>query len=162
MKNYRKELYFFVFVLLLSFNHLQAQSSEKDKRTISGYVKDSKNGEKLIGVNVYIKGTTIGTTTNEYGFYSITLAKGTYDLVASYIGYMPLVKPIDLSEGNAKMDFEIVEQDIQLQEVVVKAEAEDQNVKSIEMSTTKLDIKTIQKIPAFLGEVDIIRSIQLL
>jgi hypothetical protein len=162
MKNYRKVFYFLTLLFLLSFHFVQAQSPEKDKRTVSGYVKDSKNGEKLIGVNVYIKGTTIGTTTNEYGFYSITTTNGKYELVASYIGYTPISKEIDLTNGNVKMDFEIVEQDIQLQEVVVKAEAEDQNVKSIEMSTTKLDIKTIQKIPAFLGEVDVIRSIQLL
>ncbi|GAB4470326.1 MAG: TonB-dependent receptor [Thermoflexibacter sp.] len=160
MKNYFRLIYFFIFINHFSINYLQAQQTEKS--TVSGYVKDSKNGEKLIGVNVYIKGTTTGTTTNEYGFYSLTLPKGKYELVASYIGYSPLIKEIDLSAGNVKMDFEIVEQDIQLQEVVVKAEADDQNVKGIEMSVNKLDIKTIQKIPAFLGEVDVIRSIQLL
>ncbi|SFE85578.1 TonB-dependent receptor [Thermoflexibacter ruber] len=160
MKNYFRLIYFFIFINQFSINHLQAQQTEKS--TASGYVKDSKNGEKLIGVNVYIKGTTTGTTTNEYGFYSLTLPKGKYELVASYIGYSPLIKEIDLSAGNVKMDFEIVEQDIQLQEVVVKAEADDQNIKGIEMSVNKLDIKTIQKIPAFLGEVDVIRSIQLL
>jgi hypothetical protein len=151
--------YFLILFIGLSINYLHAQ--QVDKGTVSGYIKDNKNGEKLIGVNVYIKGTTIGTTTNEYGFYSLTLAKGKYELVASYIGYLSVTKELDLS-ANTKIDFEIAEQDIQLQEVVVKAEAEDQNVKNIEMSTNKLDIKTIQKIPAFLGEVDIIRSIQLL
>lgn len=152
-------VYFLILSISLSINHLHAQQAEKS--TVSGYVKDSKNGEKLIGVNVYIKGTTIGTTTNEYGFYSLTLAKGKYELIASYIGYLSVTKELDLST-NTKIDFEIAEQDIQLQEVVVKAEAEDQNVKNIEMSTNKLDIKAIQKIPAFLGEVDVIRSIQLL
>lgn len=160
MKNYFRSTYFFIFINCFLINYLQAQQAEKN--TASGYVKDSKNGEKLIGVNVYVKGTTMGTTTNEYGFYSLTLPKGKYELVASYIGYSPLIKEIDLSAGNVKMDFEIAEQDIQLQEVVVKAEADDQNVKGIEMSVNKLDIKTIQKIPAFLGEVDVIRSIQLL
>ncbi len=160
MKNYFRLLYFLIFINYLPINYLQAQQPEKS--TASGYVKDSKNGEKLIGVNVYVKGTTTGTSTNEYGFYSLTLPKGKYELVASYIGYTPLTKEIDLRAGNVKMDFEIGEQDIQLQEVVVKAEADDQNVKGIEMSVNKLDIKTIQKIPAFLGEVDVIRSIQLL
>ncbi len=160
MKNYRKVFYFLISIILLSINGLKAQQTVK--HTVSGYVKDSKNGEKLIGVNVYIKGTTIGTTTNEYGFYSLTLASGKYDLVASYIGYTSIIKSIDLSTSNTKVDFEIVEEDVQLQEVVVKAEADDQNVKSIEMSVNKLDIKTIQKIPAFLGEIDVIRSIQLL
>ncbi len=160
MKNYFRLLYFLIFINYLPIDYLQAQQSEKS--TASGYVKDSKNGEKLIGVNVYVKGTTTGTSTNEYGFYSLTLPKGKYELVASYIGYTPLIKEIDLRAGNVKIDFEISEQDIQLQEVVVKAEADDQNVKGIEMSVNKLDIKTIQKIPAFLGEVDVIRSIQLL
>jgi hypothetical protein len=160
MKNYFRLLYFLIFINYLPIDYLQAQQPEKS--TASGYVKDSKNGEKLIGVNVYVKGTTTGTSTNEYGFYSLTLPKGKYELVASYIGYTPLIKEIDLRAGNVKIDFEISEQDIQLQEVVVKAEADDQNVKGIEMSVNKLDIKTIQKIPAFLGEVDVIRSIQLL
>lgn len=151
--------YFLISFVFLPFGYLKAQQAEKN--TVSGYVKDSKNGENLIGVNVYIKGTTIGTTTNEYGFFSLTMAKGKYELIASYIGYLPMTKEIDLN-ANVKVNFEIVEQDIQLQEVVVKAEAEDQNVKAIEMSTNKLEIKTILKIPAFLGEVDIIRSIQLL
>ncbi len=160
MKNYFGLIYFLIFINYLPVGYLQAQQPEKS--TASGYVKDSKNGEKLIGVNVYVKGTTTGTSTNEYGFYSLTLPKGKYELVASYIGYTPLTKEIDLRAGNIKMDFEISEQDIQLREVVVKAEADDQNVKGIEMSVNKLDIKTIQKIPAFLGEVDVIRSIQLL
>jgi len=160
MKNYFRLLYFLIFINYLPIDYLQAQQPEKS--IASGYVKDSKNGEKLIGVNVYVKGTTTGTSTNEYGFYSLTLPKGKYELVASYIGYTPLIKEIDLRAGNVKIDFEISEQDIQLQEVVVKAEADDQNVKGIEMSVNKLDIKTIQKIPAFLGEVDVIRSIQLL
>ncbi|MCS7017756.1 MAG: carboxypeptidase-like regulatory domain-containing protein [Cytophagales bacterium] len=137
--------------------HVHAQ----EKYTLSGYVRDSKSGETLIGVNIAVKGTAIGTTTNPYGFYSLTLPKGTYQIVYSFIGYQQVVKTIDLST-NQRQDIELSEENIELQEVVVTAEAADAAVKSMEMSVNRLDIKTIQRIPAFLGEVDVIRSIQLL
>jgi hypothetical protein len=138
-------------------NNLYAQ----EKFTISGYVRDSKSGETLIGVNIAIKGTTTGTTTNPYGFYSLTLPKGTYDIVYTFIGYQIVTKHIELTT-NRKEDIDLMEENLELQEVVVTAEAGDASVKNMEMSVNKLDIKTIQRIPAFLGEVDIIRSIQLL
>ncbi|MCS6969343.1 MAG: TonB-dependent receptor [Cytophagales bacterium] len=147
-------------LLVLSFllsSFLQAQ----EKFTISGYVRDAKSGETLIGVNIVLKGTTTGTTTNPYGFYSLTLPAGNYQIVYSFVGYQPVVKEIALT-ANRREDIELKEENIELKEVVVTAEAADAAVKSMEMSVNKLDIKTIQRIPAFLGEVDIIRSVQLL
>jgi hypothetical protein len=148
-------------VLLGTVGHaLLAQTPEK--HTLSGYVKDAKNGEALIGVNVYVKGTTTGATTNVYGFYSLTLPSGTYEIVISSVGYTNQTRTVSLAT-NQKLDLELSDADVQLQEVEVTAEEDaDANVKSIEMSTLKVDIKTIQRIPAFLGEVDVIRSIQLL
>ncbi len=142
---------------LISIQTVTAQ----EKFTISGYVSDSKNGEKLIGVTVFIQGTTIGALSNEYGFYSLTLPKGSYTLGVSYVGYQTFTKAIAL-EANQKHDVELQEESISLQEVVITSERKDANVKDVSMSINKLDIKTIQKIPAFLGEVDVIRSIQLL
>ena len=131
------------------------------KFTVSGYVRDAKNGETLIGVTVFVRGTNTGTLTNEYGFYSLTLPGGDYDLGVSYVGFQTVSKQISLT-FNQKLDVELADEGVQLQEVVVTAERADANVKDVAMSVTKLDIKTIQKIPAFLGEVDVVRSIQLL
>jgi hypothetical protein len=129
--------------------------------TISGYVKDARNGEALIGVSVFKQGTSIGVTTNAYGFYSLTLPAGKHTLMFSYVGYNALPKDTTLSR-NLTVNVELAEESKALDEVVITSEREDRNVKSMEMSVAKMDIKQINKIPALLGEVDIIRSIQLL
>ncbi len=145
-----------VFLWLLAFS-VHAQ----EKFTLSGYVKDAKSGEKLIGVVVYKAGSNIGVNTNEYGFYSLSLPKGNHTIVFSYIGYKKIEKEINLDK-NTKLDLELTEDIIEGEEVVITDKKEDENIKSIEMSVNKLDIKFIQKMPALLGEVDIVRSIQLL
>jgi len=76
------------------------------KHTISGYIKDASNGEALIGANVFIKEIQNGTVTNTYGFYSITLDKGDYNVTFSYLGYDDMEKPLSLQD-NIKMDIEL-------------------------------------------------------
>jgi hypothetical protein len=144
--------------LFLAFN-VSAQTP--NKFTISGYIKDASNGEALIGASVFVTETKGGGVTNEYGFYSITLPSASYTLHYSYVGYATITKLIALDK-NVRADIELSGEAEQLQEVVVQAEAEQANVQNLEMSTNKLDIKTIQKIPSFLGEADLIRSLQLL
>ncbi|MBC7865132.1 MAG: TonB-dependent receptor, partial [Bacteroidia bacterium] len=130
--------------------------------TISGYVKDNNNGEAMIGVTVYEEGTNNAVVTNEYGFYSLTLKAGKHKVVYAFIGFENNIKEIDLTK-NFSFDIEMkTDKGIKLEEVEVKGEKEDHNVKSMEMSVVNMDIKTIQKMPALLGEVDVIRSIQLL
>ncbi len=131
------------------------------KFTLNGYVKDATNGEALIGATVLVKEVQGGAATNVYGFYSITLSPGVYIVEYSYIGYETQSQTINF-ESNQRLDVEMTASGTELQEVVITGEAEDENVSSVEMSTNKLDVKTIQKIPAFLGEVDVLRSIQLL
>ena len=133
----------------------------QDKFTINGYVKDAANGESLIGATVLLKELGTGNITNVYGFYSITVEPGDYTLEHRYIGFVSQSRQISLS-SNLRIDVELAEEQTILEEVVVTAEPEDANVTSTEMSVAKLDIKTINKIPAFLGEVDVIRSLQLL
>lgn len=133
----------------------------QEKFTISGYVKDAANGESLIGASVYKMGSTVGAPANEYGFYSLTLPKGQHVLGISLIGYRTLTVSVNLDKSLTK-NFELSEESKDLEEVVITGEAEDKNVKSVEMSVAKLDIKQINKIPALLGEVDVIRAIQLL
>lgn len=130
------------------------------QNTISGYVKDASNGETLIGATVLIKGSSQGVITNVYGFYSITLPEEVYEVEYRYIGYQPIAQSVDLSE-NRRIDVELISDSQQLEEVVISAEPEDVNVSGIQMSTNKLDIETITKIPSFMGEADVLRSIQM-
>lgn len=148
-------------LILLLFICVLYNAKAQDKFTISGYAKDAKNGESLIGVTVYKKNSQIGTSTNEYGFYSLTLPKGLDTVVFSFVGYKTIVTPINLT-ANQTLSFELAEEGKELEEVVVSSERDDKNITSMEMSVAKLDIKQIQKMPALLGEVDIIKSIQLL
>jgi CarboxypepD_reg-like domain/TonB-dependent Receptor Plug Domain len=150
-----QRFYYFLIVCLIQTFSISAQ----DKVTINGYIKDASNGEALIGATVYVRSLAAGTTTNVYGFYSLTLPPGTYDVEFTYIGYAKQISNQQLSK-NIRLDVEMVPQGEQLKEVVISAEKEQSIVQSVEMSVNKLDIKTISKIPAFLGEVDVIRSLQ--
>jgi TonB dependent receptor/CarboxypepD_reg-like domain/TonB-dependent Receptor Plug Domain len=136
--------------------------AQNEKLTISGYVKDTKNGEGLIGASVFVKELLSGTTTNTYGFYSLTLPKGNYNLVITSVGYRKSIREVKLTDNNVTLNLEVQEDGQELAEVVVKAKREDENVKAIEMSVNKVEMKTIKKIPALLGEVDLVRAIQLL
>jgi hypothetical protein len=138
-----------------------SQIFSQEKITISGYIKDAKNGEMLIGVTVFKKNSQLGTSSNAYGFYSLTLPKAKDTLVFSFIGYKTITKQISLL-ANQTINIELGEEGKELEEVVISSEREDKNIKSMEMSVSKLDIKQIQKMPALLGEVDIVKSIQLL
>ncbi|WP_299715626.1 TonB-dependent receptor [uncultured Tenacibaculum sp.] len=137
-------------------------SFSQDKFTISGTLKDKANGETLFGATVFLKGTSRGTTTNEYGFYSLTAPKGNYTLSVSYIGYKPLEKEIELTK-NIKFNADLSEDANILDEVVISAEESKKvNLRSPQMSVTKISSQTIKQIPVVLGEVDVIKSIQLL
>src|SRR6201998_4177993 len=148
--------------LLLIFNFFLLASIVAQQRSVSGYVKDAKNGEVLIGVSVYEKGTTNGVSTNAYGFYSLVLPAGKHTIMVSYLGYATQSIDIDLNDKGVTKNFELQDEANSLNEVVISSEREDHNVKAVEISVAKLDIKQINRIPALLGEVDIIRAIQLL
>ncbi len=146
-----------ILVLVLTAPVLHAQK----RITVSGYVRDTTSGEELIGANVAIRETGSGTITNQYGFYSISLEPGFYTLVYSYVGYNAESKPVNFIE-DMELDVELSEAANEIEEVTVTAEAANSNVTSLETGATKLQIKSIRKIPAFMGEVDVIKAIQLL
>jgi len=129
--------------------------------TVSGYIKDGANGETLIGATAYISELQSGVLSNEYGFYSLTIPSGKYTLEFSYVGFDTQNITVNLNE-NKKLDVELVIESSVIDEVVVTAEAEDKNVSELEMSVNKMDIQTIKKMPSLLGEIEILRSIQLL
>ena len=133
----------------------------QERYTLNGYIADRESGESLIGATIYINEIKSGTITNPYGFYSITLEEGIYNIDFRYVGYSSIAKEINLN-SNQKMDIELQSLDIQLKNVVVSDVAEDYNVSSVEMSTSKLDMSKVTEIPTFLGENDIIKAIQLL
>ncbi|HEU0126627.1 MAG TPA: TonB-dependent receptor, partial [Flavobacterium sp.] len=145
---------FFLFIVTIFTSFAQ------EKFTLSGTITDSKNNETLIGVNIYIPSLKIGTTTNEYGFYSLSAPKGEYEIEINYVGYQTIQKNITLNQ-NKKSNFSISSGE-ELQEVVVTENKGKINVKSPEMSVNKLSISTIKKMPVVLGEVDVIKSILLL
>jgi len=151
-----KHIFLGLFLIFSSFIIAQ------ETYTIRGIVKDFKNGETLFGASVFFKGTTNGSMTNEYGFFSITAPKGNYTLIVSYIGYEDISKEITLNTDQS-LDFEIKESLTQLDEVIITAEeSERMSIKKPQMSVSKLSAANIKQMPAVLGEVDVIKSIQML
>ncbi|WP_282111792.1 TonB-dependent receptor [Maribacter stanieri] len=154
MKGY---LPFILFSLLcFSFN-----SWGQQKFTLSGSISESSSNETLIGVTVAIPELNTGVTTNEYGFYSITLPEGTYTVLISYLGFEDIIQEITLTE-NRRIDFLLEEEAEQLDEVVVTENVEKMDIRKPQMSVNTLSIGTIKKIPVILGEADVIKSILLL
>lgn len=147
------------FLVLLAI--IYAFTASAEKATLSGYVQDAKSREKLIGASVYIPALKIGTRTNAYGFFSITYTVPTQEVIvkASYIGYD--LDSIALPSLTSTHTFNLV-QHKDLKEVVVKAKRSESIQESTQMSKIDLPISTIKKLPAFLGEVDVLKAIQLL
>jgi outer membrane cobalamin receptor len=146
-----------VLALVVLGNAVHSQS----KVTLNGYIKDQSNGEELIGVTVYIPELKAGTTTNSYGFYSITVPPGQYEVMISYIGFKTQLMTLDLSKDvvtNINLETEATV----MQEVVVSDKALDEHVVEIQMSRNTLNLDQIRKLPALFGEVDIIKNVQML
>ena len=133
----------------------------QEKHTISGTIYDDSNNETLIGVSIYFPEIDIGTITNEYGFYSVTLPERTYKIQLSYLGYATINKTINLKEKLSK-NFKLKEEAQSLDEIVIESNIENLNVRTPQMSVNKLTSATIKQIPVVLGEADIIKSLILL
>nr|WP_237738940.1 TonB-dependent receptor [Galbibacter marinus] len=133
----------------------------QDKITLSGVITDYNSNETLIGVNVIIPELNIGTSTNVYGFYSITIPKGSHSVLVSYLGYQSIDQRVTL-DRSSKINFKLTPRTEFLQEVVVQEDLEKLNVETPQMSVNNLSIATIKKIPAVLGETDVIKSLLLL
>lgn len=129
------------------------------KYTLWGKVTDKSSGEDMISATVYIDEIKNGVVTDVYGKYSITLEEGTYIVNYSYIGFESITKTIVLDK-DINLDIELGEAKEIMNAVVVTGEKRDKNVTSTEMSVVKMNIKTIKKMPALMGEVDVIKSIQ--
>ncbi len=129
--------------------------------TISGNLTDALTGEDLIGATIaVVEDGSIGTTSNTYGFYSLSLDPGTYTIAYQYIGYETTYLKFELTE-DVKQDVELGTGSLELEEVVIKAEAADENITNTKMSVTQLDPKAIESVPVLFGEKDIIKTMQL-
>ena len=146
--------------LTLFFISLSTFIFSQNKYTISGYVQEAESGENLIGVSIYEKETFKGTTTNNYGFYSLTLAEGNHTIVFSFIGMQNLEFNINLRK-NSKHNIKLESESILTEEINVSDERT-KNVESTKVSQIKLDVQKVKQMPAIMGEVDILKTIQLL
>ena len=144
-----------ILLVLISSALLQAQ-----KYTITGFVDDASNGEKLLGANVYNKETFKGSVTNNYGFYSLTQPAGKITVRYSFVGYQPLELPFDL-QSDTSLNIEL-KPTLELEEVEIKASGIKEKLQSSQMSTLELPMKSLKTLPVFFGEVDIMKTIQLL
>ena len=143
---------FFMFAFYVNFSQTY---------TISGYVSDAETGEKLIGTNIYDLNLNLGTSSNNYGFYSLSVPKNTeINLLISYIGYKTEVKKI-LADQNIRLNFEL-SQDNELEKVVIVVPKEKPIEKRSEIGVLSIPIQQIKMLPALGGETDVIKAFQLM
>ena len=128
--------------------------------TISGYIEDLATGEKLIGANVYAPNANVGISTNTYGFYSLTLPRDSVYLAISYVGYQTKYFKFYLKE-DVSMNFSLSE-GTELETLEVVAEEIIKIEDEVQMSQVTVPIQQIKDLPAILGEVDILKTLQLL
>lgn len=142
-------------------NCMPSVENDQGKVTLSGYIRDKTNGELLIGVSVYCTELKTGAVTNVYGFYSFSLAPGKYNIRYSYIGFEGQEMDLQIDKNlTSYVNLQPVESKLGV--VVITGKRTDENVRAPEMSMVKMDIKTIRKVPALLGEIDVIKVLQLL
>ena len=145
-------------ILLSAFSNLLFAQT---RFTINGYVRDSANGESLIGASVVVNGMNEGVTTNTFGFYSISLPAGNYTMTFSYLGYESWEQTIPLSH-NLSLNIQLHTRPLAGKEVVISSQRKDENVTATEMGKIDLSVKKIKELPALFGEVDILKALQLL
>ncbi|HAH24563.1 MAG TPA: hypothetical protein DCL77_12570 [Prolixibacteraceae bacterium] len=148
-----KEL--FIIFLVLSIMVVSAQ-----KHTLFGYIRDAKTGESLIGATLSVNDKGIGTTSNNFGFYSITIPDGKLRVRCSYIGYQTFVKEIEL-RSQTNLDIELEVKDLKLKEVVI-TDIRNNKVTNNEMGSQSMNMSAIRQMPAVMGESDLVKSLQLL
>jgi carboxypeptidase-like protein/TonB-dependent receptor-like protein len=132
-----------------------------ETKTISGFVSDASTGEALIGTNIYVIDKTYGGSTNAYGFYSISIPAGNYEVKYSYVGYNSQSVSIDLAK-DTRRNVELTPELLNTESIFVTAKAIDDNVKSVEMSTVTIRPSEIKQLPILFGEQDVLKTIQLL
>jgi hypothetical protein len=134
-------------------------NAKPERHTISGFIKEQSTGEVLIGANIYAEGTSLGTTSNSYGFYSLTLPEGHYRIIYSYIGYLQSVYELTL-DRNVSRSLELEEVKTEIKEVEISAAGVSSNTRNSQLSELAFSHRTLAQLPGFAGDLDIIRALQ--
>ena len=150
----------FLMLAVLAISLISLETQAQNRFTISGYVYEKGSRETMPGVNIYIPETTLGTASNSYGFYSLTLPSGEYELVFSFVGYQPRSYSIKLDK-NIPLNVEL-DPSIEIEGVEVRGEMPKQSSRSSQMSVMEIPVKQIKSIPALLGEKDALKVVQLM
>ncbi|MCS6990893.1 MAG: TonB-dependent receptor [Chitinophagales bacterium] len=129
--------------------------------TLSGYIQDAASGERLAAATVAIVGTSVGTYSNDYGFYSLSVVPGTYRLLVSYLGYESLDTTVQL-KADLRLNVSLRPQARQLQELIVTSERSEDNIVQAEMGRFELPMEKLRTLPVVFGEQDLLKTIQLL
>ncbi|WP_449331212.1 TonB-dependent receptor [Sphingobacterium kyonggiense] len=155
----RFSLSIFTLILFL-FSHSNPAFSQ-EKVSISGYVKDANTGESLIAAVIRIPDLKLSGYTNNYGFYSLSVPTGTYQVEVSFVGYQTWVQQVDIASGKT-LNIEMKPESNAIEEVVISGKKQDENVSSAQMGSLKFTMEEVKNIPVIFGERDILKTIQLL
>lgn len=151
-----------LFLSLICLFGLAFSAFAQHKGHVTGVIKDAETNETLIGVSIYEEKLQMGTTTDEKGHYELDLPFGEHHLRISYVGYTTVEKKVNVGNKPLTLNVKLHTESEKLSEVEVSGERKDRNVTAMSMSVQTLDMITIKKIPALMGEVDVIKSITLL
>ncbi len=149
-------------VLLLVVCQLSALAQSTGSAALFGTVTNAITGQKMDNVTIFAIDVRKGTQTDREGFYFLALKEGTYTIKISSIGYLPILKEIKVRLGQNNLDAVLEEDTKLLDEVTITTGKPEENVQKVEIGASRLNIRSIQKIPAFMGEVDVMRSLLML
>jgi len=145
------------FIFLLFFG---LQSSAQNKYTLNGYVRDSLSRETLIGATLQVKELSRGVSTNQYGYFSLTIPEGEYTLIVSFVGYFPVEQKIKLN-ADQELNLYLFSKSSLSQEIVISAKKRDANVKNAQMGQIDLSMNRMRSVPVIFGEIDPLKTLQL-
>ncbi len=150
-----KQKFLLLFFIILSSELIIGQN-------LKGIVKDAGNNDVLSGVTIYVKSLNTGTSSDRNGHYELSLPEGSYDITYSFIGYITETKHVNIHNSTKSLDVNLKADNKMLDEVIISSTRKDANVRELKMSVQTIDMVRIKKIPALMGEVDVIKTIQLM
>ncbi|MYD56900.1 MAG: hypothetical protein F4246_07795 [Rhodothermaceae bacterium] len=152
--------FLFTAAVYLSVLHSPFAVAQENHVTVSGIVTDAETGELVVGATLYLAAQDVGGTTNQYGFYSLTLQPDSVRMIVNHVAYVPQVLTY-ASEEDLRLDISLVPVTFALDEIEVIATVESA-LQTTQMSGISLPVQNVEVLPALLGEVDVLRIIQLL
>ena len=161
---YAHFLPFMKVILVILFFFLAASSETifaQKRYTLSGYLRDETSGEALIYATIYPESLKTGVSTNDYGFFTIVLPEGKYNMVFSYVGYQTIKKEI-IMDKNRQENYSLAPSETPIEEITITGQPKENMIRQNEIGIVRLDVKELSTIPILFGEQDILKSIQLM